>query len=477
MQSVENPSGMLWGRMKKIRHLGGQVEMYSLRNVKVRICAVLSIFATGGAGAALGAGFYIQEQNAAGVGRAQAGNGAVADDASTVYYNPAGLTELDGMQVTGGIDVVVPDATMVNSGSTNRSLGTRQAAVPASGGPSGNPGSASVIPDFYTSVPLTQDLTFGFGVTAPFGFASKYPSDWFGRYDSIDSFVETFDFQPTLAWKVNEHVSIGAGLDEQYAYVKLRNALPNAFAAGGPSPATDGRLTLTGHNWATGFTVGILLKPTAETRFGLTYRYGIKHDIPGAVTFSGLAGSLALLNGQLPGSAALDLPDVMTASVLHKLTAELTLLGDFDYYTWSNFKEIRINLTTSNPLVTNPLLTTENYRDTFSVALGAEYQLTEPLKLRAGVKFDQTPTVDLYRDTRVPDGDRYWLSFGVNYKLSEAVALDASYAHIFVDNAPINVTRAFYQIPGFSNGLAASTITGHTEVGLDILTAGFTYRF
>jgi long-chain fatty acid transport protein len=433
------------------------------------VCAV--------SGGAWAGGFYIQEQSAAGVGRAQAGNVAIADDASTIYFNPAGMTELEGVQVTSGIDLIVPTASLTDNGSTTRSFGSFLV-NPSSGGYAlangnngGNPGSATAIPDFYVSAQIPDlPITVGLGVTSPFGFASKFAEGSFARYDSIDSFVETFDIAPTVAWKVTDWLSIGAGLDEQYAYVKLRSALPDPLSLGGPTPATDGRLTLTGHEWATGYNVGLLLKPAPGTKIGFSYRSAITHNVDGAVTFAGLTGPLALLNGQVGANAALDLPDIFSGGVAQQITPELTLLGEVDYFTWSDFKSITINLASGGSLITP-----ENYRDTFSGAIGAEYQLTDQIKLRTGFKYDQTPTVDAYRDTRVPDGDRYWLSGGIHYALSDRLGLDASYAHIFLDDSVVHVTRSFYgaalPIP------TTASINATSSVALDLLTVGFSYRF
>ncbi len=188
------------------------------------------------------------------------------------------------------------------------------------------------------------------------------------------------------------------------------------------------------------------------------------------MTFAGLTGPLALLNGQVGANAALDLPDIFSGGVAQQITPELTLLGEVDYFTWSDFKSITINLASGGSLITP-----ENYRDTFSGAIGAEYQLTDQIKLRTGFKYDQTPTVDAYRDTRVPDGDRYWLSGGIHYALSDRLGLDASYAHIFLDDSVVHVTRSFYgaalPIP------TTASINATSSVALDLLTVGFSYRF
>jgi long-chain fatty acid transport protein len=433
--------------------------------------AVLAVSVLAASGAASAAGFYIQEQSAAGVGRAHAGNVAAADDASTIYYNPAGMTQLPGIQVDQGIDLIVPDAGLKDLGTVDHSP-----VAPNSrpgGGNGGNPGSATPLGNFYVSAQIPdQQIWVGLGVSVPIGFAAKYEQNSFARYDSIDSFVETFDIAPTIAIKLNDWLSFGIGLDEQYAYVKLRSAVPDALAAGGPSIATDGRLTLSGHTWSTGFNGGLLFTPDPDTKIGLSYRYGIQHNIRGSLQIANLQGVLALANGQVTGTAALNEPDVVQAGFSRKIAPDWTLLGEFDFYTWSNFQEI--NIKTNSALIGN-LVTAENYQDSYSFSLGAEYQLDPRLRLRGGVKYDQTPTVDGFRDTRVPDGDRYWIATGLHYDLTEHAGIDFSYSHLFVDDNNINLNRQFFaNIPGL---LTTSSIRAESSVSIDILAAGLTYKF
>lgn len=421
------------------------------------------------AGTASAGGFYIQEQSAAGVGRAQAGNVAIADDASTIYFNPAGLTQLPGIQLDQGIDLIVPDAGLTDLGTTDHS--TLAGPSKPQGGNGGNPGSATPIPDFFLSAQIPDSpVTLGFGITAPFGFASKFEQNSFARYDSIDSFVETIDLQPTIAVKLNDWLSIGLGLDEQYTYVKLRSAVPDPLTPG--LIASDGRLTLTGHTWSTGFNGGLLIQPTPDTNIGLSYRYGITHNIRGSVTVANLSGLVAAANQQVVANAALNLPDIIQAGIAHKLTPDLTVLAEFDYYTWSNFQAINIH--TTSPSLGN-LVTPEGYKDTYSFALGAEYQLDSQWKLRGGIKYDQTPTVDQFRDTRVPDGDRVWLATGFHYQWDEHFGFDGSYAHIFVADSNININRSFYDtVPAVQT---FSNIKAKSSVSIDILTAGISYKF
>jgi long-chain fatty acid transport protein len=420
-------------------------------------------------GAASAGGFYIQEQSAAGLGRAQAGNVAIADDAGTLYFNPAGLTQLPGIQVDNGINLIVPDAQLQDMGSTVHSPFASERGI--QGGNGGNPGSASPVPNFYLSAQIPDSMvTLGFGVSAPFGFASKFEQDSFARYDSIDSFIETIDFQPTIALKLNKWLSLGVGLDEQYTYVKLRSAVPDPFTPGMIN--SDGRLTLTGHTWSTGFNGGLLIQPDDKTNIGLSYRYGITHNIRGSLTVANLQGLVSVANQQVTGTAALDLPDIVQVGVAHHLTPDLMLLAEFDYYSWSNFKAINIH--TTSPTLGN-LVTQEQYRDTYSFSVGAEYQLDPQWRIRGGIKYDQTPTVDAYRDTRVPDGDRVWLATGFHYQWDEHLGFDGSYAHIFLTDSNINIQRSFYDtVPAVQT---YANIRAKSTVSLDLLSAGITYKF
>jgi long-chain fatty acid transport protein len=436
----------------------------------------LAVTASQGAQAA---GFFIQEQNAAGVGRAQAGNVVAADDASTIFFNPAGMALLNGNQFTVGADLIIPNAGLTDKGSTTRSTGAYLANTASGGfstprgGNGGNPGSATPVPDMYVSVPIQgTPFTVGLGITSPFGFVSKYSLDSFARYDSVESLLQTADIAPTVAWKINDVLSLGVGLDEQYVHVKLVTALPNALAPGGPTAATDGAIKLGGVNWSTGFNAGLIFMPTPDTKLGVTYRSAITHDVQGRVTFAGLTGPLAARNGTLAADAKLNLPDMITAGVSQKITPNLTLLGEVDYFGWSKFKEIRIHLSDNSA----DLVTTENYRNTWSASAGAEYQLTPQLKLRGGVKVDQTPTINGFRDTRVPDGNRTWVSAGLNYKLAENVGVDVGYSHIFLKSEPIDVTRPFYETAPFPIPTQARVVA-QSDVKLDILSVGLNFRF
>jgi long-chain fatty acid transport protein len=160
------------------------------------------------------------------------------------------------------------------------------------------------------------------------------------------------------------------------------------------------------------------------------------------------------------------------AGFAYKLTPQWTVLGEFDFFTWSNFKAIDIH--TNSPSLGN-LVTNENYRDTFGLAVGAEYQLNDQWRLRTGFKYDETPTVDAFRDTRVPDGDRFEIAGGFHYQYDEHIGIDASYAHLFFIDSSVNVQRQFFTtVPAI---LTTADINAESSVSVDILSVGLSYKF
>jgi long-chain fatty acid transport protein len=418
------------------------------------------------------AAFFLQEQSTRGIGRANAGSAAVADDATTIFFNPAGLTELSEPQAAVGAHLLMPQADVGDRGSTAATPGTRGAALPYPGARDGDPYDPQPTGNAYVAAPLAGGRVWaGLGAGIPFGLRSDYGRDWFGRYDSVESELLTVNIAPTVAVALNERISIGGGIDVQYADATLVNAIPNPAAPGGPSPATDALFRVEGDDWSVGFNVGLLLKPTPTTRVGVHYRSGIDHDLSGDVQLSGLAGPLAALNGSTTASAEVKLPDITTLAVAQELTPRLTLLGQVSRFGWDRFEILRIETDDGRPDV----VSTENYRNTWTVALGAEYALTEAWTLRGGVQYDETPTRDGFRSTRVPDGDRFWTALGASFAPSERIAFDVAYAHLFVEDGEIDLTRSFFdEVPALRSSVRINAVS---ENSVDILSAQLRVRF
>lgn len=424
-----------------------------------------SIFLTSAMAAsapALAGGFYLQEQSPVEIGRALSGGAAAGDDPSTIYFNPAAMTQLQGVQVSAGGSALMASARQTNRG-TYRSVPGLPVRVPVNGNDGGNPFDSVIpIPSFYASAQISDRLWLGLGVNAPFGLKLEYDDGFFGRYDSIYTNLKTYNIQPSAAYKLSDNLSIGGGVDVQYVKATLTNALPQLS----PLIATDGFARLKGDDWTVGWNAGVFYT-TGDTNFGVHYRSGIKHKLAGTQTISGLVGPIAAGNGSLDATAPLDLPDIVTVSMMHKLTPNLRAMITGKWYNWSKFKGIAV---TSAAGTTNKEL---DYKDSYSVSVGGEYDASPAFTLRAGTMFDRSPTNPQHLTTRVPDGDRVWLTGGATWNLSQAVALNLSYAHTFVEKANIIRPDSYFPAPA----TVTATTLAQTSGNADQVAGSVTFRF
>lgn len=234
------------------------------------------------------AGFYIQEQSVSGFGTSFAGQSAIARDASILFYNPSGITHLDGKQMNIGLNFISPHAELDDVGSTitdpNVAGGAAQALNAVAGigalDDGGNPGSISTVPNFYYAQPFTEDNKWwlGFGISAPFGLGSEYNDDFFGRFLSTKTKLQTIDFQPTIAYQATDWLSIGVSAIIEKAYANMFQNVYVAAAAGGPRQINT---NLKGNDWSLGYNVGVTIEPREDTKIGLDYRSAISHTIVG----------------------------------------------------------------------------------------------------------------------------------------------------------------------------------------------------
>lgn len=397
-------------------------------------------------GAAYSAGFALNEMSAAAIGNAFAGVGATADNASTIYYNPAGLSRMSGQQFTVGGAAIRPSIDFRNGGSVT-ATGAR-----LSGGNGGDAGSWSAVPALYYATDLMPALRFGIGLQSAFGLKTEYDNGWVGRYQALKSELQTVNLNPTLAYAVNERFSVGAGISAQYAKVSLSRAIDFGTICAGAlgvarcAPAgllpqsRDGKVKLDGDDWAFGFNLGMLYMPTPTTRFGLAYRSSIHHTLSGGeARYEKPAGLPALLasnpafanNGV---TAALDLPETLNFSAYMELDPKWALLGDINWTRWSRFDELRVKFANGSP----DSVVREAWRNTTRIGAGLNYRYHDAWTLRTGLSYERSPVKDAFRTPSIPDAGRTILAFGLQYKPTRQSAWDLGFAHVFIKDASIN---------------------------------------
>lgn len=389
----------------------------------------------------LGAGFELLHQSEALLGTAFAGTAAVAEDASTGFFNPAGLPLIGKSPGQSGWNLVLGAAVIFPSNRFSNS-----ASIPALGAPlgtdGGNTGSASPLPAFHLAYHAADQWAVGLSMGVPYGLESEYSSDWMGRYIAIKSTLITTQTTLSGGFKVAPGLWLGAGV----SYFTAESELTNAVNWG---PFGDGqsKLETTDHDW--GYNLGAMWMPTESTRIGLDYRSGYKLDLTGNIqtTFPGTSAQLAALGplAQAAFSAAngdaratgLNLPSSATLSIKQRVAPRWDVLADIAWVRWSDFKQFEVVRDNGLVLTSAP----QNWTNTWRVAVGAAYQLNESVKLTGGVAYDQSPVPDQYRNPIVPDNDWRWLAFGAQIALSRTVRLDLAYAYISVKKADISATR------------------------------------
>jgi long-chain fatty acid transport protein len=383
-------------------------------------------------------GFALNEQSVKNLGNAFAGGSAAAEDASTIFFNPAGLTRLEDSSIVGAGFLIVPTLNFENQGSTVAT------GAPLTGGNGGDAGVDAFVPSFFAAWSVSDNVKAGIGVSVPFGLSTKYNRDWVGRYYAVESKVATYNINPTVAAKLTNNLSVGAGLNIQYADVKLSNALDLGLIgrrAGLPTQPqqADGFVEVTGNDWSVGYNLGVMYEPSKNTRVGLSYRSPITQNLRGNADFTVPDSARAITaRGQFTdtgASAVLNLPDTLSLGVYHQLSPRVAVMGDVTWTQWSRFKEIRIKF--DNPVQPDKVQP-ENWNDTYRLGVGVNYAVDDKLTLRTGLTYDPSPVPENYNSPRLPGGDRTILGIGASYKTSDSLSVDVGYIHVFANDSSIN---------------------------------------
>lgn len=414
--------------------------------------AVLAVIAANGAYA--GSFSLYTESSPAALGNYAAGVAAEARDASTGWYNPAGLALLHDQQLVLGGAGVFPSSKL-NGSSTFFVEGLPNYPEAFNGI---NGAESAFVPSLHYARPVSDKLTFGFSIVSPYGLSTDWGVDSPVRYQATKSELVTVNFSPELGAKITDTFSVGAGLDLQYAQVKFNRivGIPNIADFLYNQPARFDSLSYNkGNSFGVGYHVGLMgVFNDNHTRLGINYQSAMRHTFNGYSQLSGpLAGMDNIFNNIIINGVArnnnlssdpIQLPGILTLSAYHDVNQALALLGSVVYTNWNLFKTIQLNnvkapsvapLGGGNPgeitLVSLNVNSPQYYRSAWRAALGANYRFNEQWMLRVGGGYDQTPTNNTYRDVRLPDVDRWALSIGGHYQAKPSVGIDVGYTHLF----------------------------------------------
>lgn len=412
-------------------------------------------------GTAMASGFALITQNASGLGNAYAGATANAEDASTIFFNPAGMAQLHGRQIVVAGTLISGNSQFADTGSAATAAGRALGGTPEASK------KIAVLPSVYFVKEINPRLHIGTGINAPFGSKTEYPADWIGRYQAIKSSIETTNVNPSLSWQVNDALSIGVGLD----YQRIKASMSNAIIVVPAAPAKDGISTMDGSDAAWGYDFGALLRLDDGARIGVSYRSGIDYRLAGTLYVASALVRPGTTNTAIPVTAAFRTPDTLSAGYFKPLNDKWDVMADVSLTGWNRFNELRVVYAATGATAS---LTPENWHDTWRVALGGNYHYNEHWTARAGLAYDMDPVPETLRTARIPDSDRTWLSLGGQYKFTGGGALDFGYAHLFIKGTSINKNSG--GVNTASTALYAQ-LTGNYNSKADILSVQYSYGF
>ena len=439
----------------------------SLKQHLLTVTALGALASFGLSQAAHASGFGLKETSADALGNAFTGGEAKAYDASTAWFNPAGMALLDQSELDGDVSYISPSATF-SGYNTNPLTGGH-----VSGTQAGNAVTPAASGALFGVLALAPDWRLGLFVTNPYGERTAYPRNFVGRYQSLVSSITGVDFGLALSYKFNNHFSVGGGPVFEYFDSRLTQALnvPVLSAATGQDPIAD----VHGSNIGFGYNLGVLYSIDDATRIGLDYHSRIRHDIKGTQSitvppiYSALSpGTAALLNeGNSSATTSITMPDSVNLGIYHQITSAWAVMGSLQWTHWALLNSLHVTPTNGFP----GTVIYENWRNTWFAGIGTNYQLTDRIMLQAGFAFDESPVTAANRTSRVPDANHYDLGMGVQYKITPAATFEFAYGHVFTPGGSINSTTSS-TLP-----TPSGTLIGNYSASDNSLTAGVTMKF
>ena len=440
--------------------------MHKNTNALVKAIRLATLSAVAAPASVLAGGFSLNEQSASQMGVANAGAAANPENATTVLFNPAGMSQLSGTNISFGAAVLDIDAEAKSGAKAVNQLGGD-----VEGSRGGDIADPAVLPNFYLTHEINDSIDVGFGIHAPYGLAADYDNDFVGRYFADKTELTAIAFTPSIAINNGKGLSMGATLNIMYAegrLSKFQDIRGGLVQRGLPPAQANGLATqyeqafgapyadIEGDDVAINFRVGFLYELSEQTQIGLTAQTGTEFELEGEIELEGYpAPSAQSPFGLAPQTLTenvtvpLAIPESATLGLRHRLTDNVTLLAGATYARWSRFEELDINsregqsgeVSAEIGRVGDMPIThiTEEWKNTWQFNVGGIWQATPEWALKAGYAFDESP-VDQYVTARIPSEDRHWLTLGTQWKdVQSGWTVDVAVGTlIFADDAKVD---------------------------------------
>lgn len=368
--------------------------------------------------AAQAGGIELYEIATPDVGLASAGYAARADDASTLFKNPAGMSRLEGAQAQGGLQALYGSVSFSADQDTSRRLGTDNGGNAVGWLPGGS---------LFVVAPLGERWRVGLGTLSYFGLAEDYGDNWVGRYYVQKGALLGMSILPTASFKATDWLSIGAGLNAMYGYLDTEMAVNNGI---GP----DGQMTLKDTTWGFGANVGVMIQASEKTRFGVTYLSPVDLDFRDKPSFTGLGPVLGrILANPRELNLGVTVPQSVMVSAYHALNDKWALMADFGWQNWSQFGYVQAGVESGGTTTLNL-----KYQDTWHGALGAQYRASEKWSFSGGVAYDSSAVSGENRTVTLPMGLAWRFGLGAQCQISRAVNIGAGYTFLWAGDMPVD---------------------------------------
>ncbi len=380
-------------------------------------------------------GFALIDQSVSGMGTAYAGSAATAEDATTVWFNPAGMTKFNCQQYVIGAQPIFPSGHFHNEDSI---VAPELGGEPLTGPRGSDFGVYGILASSYYVLPLGCGFTCGLALNSPFGLVTHYESTWQGRYYSRFAKGVCININPTIAYQICDNLSIGAGFSAQYFHNNFTQSIDfgsiifaATLGAEGFPQALDGKARFKGNSWGFGGNVGLLWDVNSCTSVGITYRSAVKHTQKGKVTYNipdAVPTEIASVFADTRGRSKLTLPQSASISAVHHVNCCWDVMGDITWTGWSSLKHLILKYDSAQPETVNTL----KWKNVLRYSIGTTYRFWDCFKFRTGIAYDEgTARNKVLRAPIVPDTNRFWLSFGLGYDYTESLHLDFGYTHLF----------------------------------------------